>query len=253
MELTHAQKLQLLHDGWVKVPGVVPRIMVDRALRAINNSMGEGIDPAQLTHFRSQSYCRELTEQPMITDLVRGTPAWSLVESALGVERAPVPGYGQIALRFPSMADPPPRSGPHVDGTYSPHNGVKEGTLASFTMLLAVLLSDLPTENCGNFQVWPGSHRIIAEHLKEHGAQTLIQGFNSLGIELPPPVQVTGCMGDIVITHYQLAHTVAANASPHIRYAIFFRISTHDHAEHRFEHVVDLWRDWPGIRAVASK
>ena len=249
MTLTQAQRLQLLHEGWVKVPGVVPRIMVDAALRAINHSVGEGLDPEHLTRFRAQTFCPELTEQPVITDMVGRTPAWELVESVLGPARAGVPRRGQIALRFPMLADPPPHPGPHVDGTYTPANGVKEGTLGSFTALLAVLLSDLPAENCGNFKVWPGSHRIIEKYLQEHGAQELIKGIPDL--EFPPPVQITGQAGDIVLTHFQLAHSVAANVSPHIRYAVFFRVTTHDHAEHRWENLTDIWRDWPGIQALA--
>jgi len=248
MPLTHLQKHQLLRDGWVKIPGVVPRIMIDAALRAINHSVGEGIDPAQLTRFRAQTYCPELAEQPVITDLVGRTPAWELAESVLGPGRAGVPGWGQIALRFPSLADPPPAHKPHVDGTYTPTNGVKEGTLGSFTALLAVLLSDLPGENCGNFEVWPGSHHTIGRYLQAHGPREMIKGIPD--VELGPAVQVTGQAGDIVLTHYLLAHSVAPNVSPHVRYAVFFRIAAHDHGEHRWENLNDIWREWPGIRAL---
>jgi hypothetical protein len=65
---------------------------------------------------------------------------------------------GQIALRFPSLQDPPKEPRPHIDGMYSPTNGVKKGTINSFTGLVGVLLSDLPDENRGNFTVWTGTH-----------------------------------------------------------------------------------------------
>jgi hypothetical protein len=45
-----------------------------------------------------------------------------------------------------------------------------------------------------------------------------------------------------------LAHGIAPNVSPHIRYAIFFRLS---HEEHRADWkapMTDLWLHWPGIR-----
>ena len=67
MELSEAQKQELWEKGFVKLPGIVPRELVDAALRAINASLGtEGIDPAKLTTFRAQSYCPELTKSPLI-------------------------------------------------------------------------------------------------------------------------------------------------------------------------------------------
>ena len=78
MELTYAQKEQIYERGYVKVPGVVPRVMVDAALRAINHSVGQGMDPEQMTKFRSQSYCPELQHEPVITGLLTETPAWRL-------------------------------------------------------------------------------------------------------------------------------------------------------------------------------
>src|SRR5688572_23045937 len=108
MELSHAQKLAFIEHGYVHVPGVVPRVMVDAALRAINHSVGEGMNVADMTRFRAQSYCPEVQRSPVITDLVNRTPALQLAESVIGTGQiAPVTG-GQIALRFPTMQDPPP-------------------------------------------------------------------------------------------------------------------------------------------------
>ncbi|MEZ4662293.1 MAG: hypothetical protein R2911_32485 [Caldilineaceae bacterium] len=58
MQLSHHQKAEFVRRGFVKVPGVVPQVMVNEALRAINHSLGEGIDPAQVPIFRSRSYAR---------------------------------------------------------------------------------------------------------------------------------------------------------------------------------------------------
>src|SRR5205085_2012546 len=108
MELTYAQKEQIYERGYVKVPGVVPRVMVDAALRAINHSVGQGMDPEQMTKFRSQSYCPELQHEPVITGLLMETPAWRLAESAIGEGKIRPARGGQIAIRFPSLQDPPP-------------------------------------------------------------------------------------------------------------------------------------------------
>lgn len=251
MQLSHAQKTHLYDHGYVKVPGVVPRVMVDAALRAINHSLGEGIDPARVVTFRSQSYCPELQGEPVITDLIQRTPAWSLAESAVGESRIrPVRG-GQVALRFPSQVDPPPLPRPHLDGMYSPHNGVPEGTIQSFTMLVGVLLSELTEPWCGNFTVWPGTHHQYEAYFREHGPESLLRGMPP--IDLPEPQQLTGRPGDVVLVHYQLAHSAAPNVSPHVRYAVFFRLTHVDHEAQKLEVMTDLWREWAGMREVAAQ
>ena len=68
----------------MQVPGVVPPLMVAEALRAINHSVGQGMNVADMTRFRSQSYCPEIQNTPPITDLLKKTPAWDLAESVIG-------------------------------------------------------------------------------------------------------------------------------------------------------------------------
>ena len=48
MELSEGQKREILERGCVKVPGVVSEEKVNAAVRAINASVGEGIDPEQI-------------------------------------------------------------------------------------------------------------------------------------------------------------------------------------------------------------
>ena len=57
MQLTYAQKQEIFKNGFVKVPGVVPQVMVDAALRAINSGVGEGMNADDMVTFRSRSYC----------------------------------------------------------------------------------------------------------------------------------------------------------------------------------------------------
>src|SRR4051794_2173079 len=160
MELTHVQKQAIYDKGYVHLPGVVPRVMVDAALRAINHSVGEGMNADEMVRMRAQTYCRELTGTPVIIELFNATPARSLVESAIGLEKIKPIRSGQIALRFPTMQAPPPAARPHLDGMYSPTNGVPEGTIQNFTALVGILLSDLPSPHAGNFTVWPGTHHL---------------------------------------------------------------------------------------------
>ena len=55
--LTRKQKLDFYENGYISVPGVVPRLMVDAARKAINHSIGAvGMHEGDLERFRAQSY-----------------------------------------------------------------------------------------------------------------------------------------------------------------------------------------------------
>ncbi|MCZ6681339.1 MAG: phytanoyl-CoA dioxygenase family protein [Candidatus Poribacteria bacterium] len=251
MELTYAQKREIFENGFVKLPGVVPRVMVDVALRAINSSVGEGMNPDDMVTFRSRSYCPELQREPVITDLLSKTPAWLLAESAIGAGKIKPATGGQIALRFPTMQDPPRKPGGHLDGMHSPNNGVPKGVIRNFTMLVGVYLSDVPNPYSGNFTVWPGTHHIYEGYFREHGPESLLNGMPP--VELPKPQQITGKAGDAIFCHYQVAHGAAPNASPHTRYAIFFRLRHIEHDDFRPEAMTDIWLDWEGMRDIMGR
>jgi hypothetical protein len=249
--LREEQLRELLDLGYTRVAGLVPRALVDRAVRAINASLGErGMDPAQLPTLRAQSHCPELRSSPAILDLFNESGAKSFAESAIGSGKLAPVKSGQIALRFPRTLElddqPLPATRAHIDGMYSPTNGVQPGTIANFTALLGVLLSDLPDENAGNFTVWPGSHVKHERYFREHGPQSLMNGMPP--IDLGPPKQITGRAGDVILAHYLLGHGIAPNDSPHVRYAIFFRLYHVDHERQRWESMTDAWREWEGVR-----
>ncbi len=248
MQLTHAQKQHFYQQGYLKVPGVIPPLMIDAAVCAINASLGQGIDPAQVPIYQSRSFCPELQREAVITDLVNKTPALALAESLIGAGKIQPVGAGQIALRFPTLQDPPHPPRPHLDGMHSPNNGVPAGTIRNFTMLLGVALSDVTTTFAGNLAVWPGTHHLYERYFQEHGPLALLNGMPP--VEMPEPVQVLAKAGDIIMAHYQTAHGVTANTSPHPRYAIYFRLHHIDHEQTGMASMTDIWREWEGIRAL---
>lgn len=250
MSLTNVQKQFFYENGYVHVPGVIPPVMVNAALQSINHSMGEGIDPAQLTTFRSQSYAPEYMHSPVIMDLLNKTPALGLAESMIGEGRTKPVDSGQIALRFPQFADPPPPPHPHIDGMYTPYNGVTKGEIWNFTALVGIFLSDVHQPYAGNFTVWPGTHRQNEQYFREHGPDSLLNGMPK--VTMPEPVQTMGVAGDIVICHYMLAHTAAINVSPHTRYAIFFRLHHVEHDLNKWESMTDIWLQWEGMREIVA-
>ncbi len=246
MKLSVDQCQHLREQGYVIIPGVVPRPQIDRALRAINASLGMGIDPAQLAIFQARSFCPELVFTPTITGLLNDSPALALAESLIGAGRIEQLGGGQIPLRFPTTADGDRPSGPHLDGMATKDNGGTFGTLESFTALACVLLSDQSQPDGGNFTVWPGSHLRHAQYLRAHGMQTLITSGRP-ALDLGPGVQVTGRPGDFVICHYLLAHAGGLNRSPHLRYSVFFRLREVAHLQRQEAALLDPWLEWPGL------
>lgn len=241
---TSDQRRQLLQDGYVQLPNLIPADLLRRALRAINASIGKGMNVADMEKFSSLSFCPEILTTPAITDLFNASPAKHVAEEAIGRGRVQPVGGGQVALRFPadlSVADlPPPWA--HIDGMYTPTNGVPAGTIASFTALAGILLNDLPDENAGNFTVWPGSHLKHADYFRKHGPRSLLEGMPQS--DIGPPRQITGRAGDMVLAHYLLGHGVAANVSPYIRYMCFFRLSSIDHEQTKWESMCDPWLQW---------
>ncbi len=250
MRLNEEQRRALLDDGYLLVPGLVPRARVDAALKAINHSLGEeGIAKDQIWTLRAQTFCPELAAAPEILDLYRATPAAALAEAAIGAGQIVTPTTGQIALRFPQKlagSANPKLPYPHIDGMPGPLNGVEAGTLYHFTALAGVFLSDVGAPFEGNFTVWPGSHRALEAYFRAHGTAELVRGFPP--IEMPPARQLNARAGDVLLAHYQLAHNAAPNVGPHVRYAVFFRLAHPNHDPTSTATLVDLWREWEGVR-----
>jgi hypothetical protein len=263
MELTLEQKQNLYENGYIKLPGIVSKELVDTALWKINRSLGsQGIPPDEIPSFQSTSFCPELVTDPAILDLLNQSPLWSLAESLIGVDQVAIIPKAQIALRFPNTPVPKAQIAlrfpntqslmaayqPHLDGMYSPLNGVPKNTILSFTGLIGIFLSHIPEDYMGNFTIWPGTHRLYESYFKEHGTEVLLEGMPP--VELPSAQQIVAEPGDAVLCHYQLGHTVVANASPHIRYAVFFRFLHKNHESVRMECLTDIWREWEGMREI---
>jgi hypothetical protein len=89
-------------------------------------------------------------------------------------------------------------------------------------------LTDVESKGGGLFAV-PGSHVLVREECEasDHGRR-LHNGW--IGIEgFPPPVEVIGDAGDVILTHYLLAHGASHNRRVRTRIAYFTRYSCLDH------------------------
>ena len=240
-----------MRDGYTVIRNVVPFPMVQRALRLINRSLGEGIDQADLCR-RTAGDFPELATSRTITDLVNATAVSSYVETLTGLNSLVPVSRAQIALRFPVLDGDDPRLHCHLDGQWGKFEGVEAKDYgANFSVLVCVLLNDIHDLNCGNFSVVPQTHRIYEEHFRHYGIDAFSRGIRKVKVEAP--VQITGTAGDVVLMHYQLAHGPAPNFSANIRYAAFFRFKNALRDSHKQQALTNIWLDFPPISNGLSK
>lgn len=256
MQLTPLQMRDFHEDGYVVLRGAVSRLQVEAARKAINHSLGyEGLPPDDLPRMRAQSYCASLQEQPVITGLFNDSPLFALVDSMLGQGNLLPVTRGQVALRFPGHgAQKSRRVGGHLDGVGTDLNGIPKGQFKrSFCALVTVLLQDLPEPFCGNFSVYPGSHRTVEDFFKQASPEVLREGGIMGKLDLPrDAVQITGRAGDAVISHHQIIHNAAPNHGPDIRYAAIFRPRHRLTEQIGTDAMTDIWREWDGVRAIVE-
>lgn len=258
MLLTRRQKRQLADEGCLVLRAAVPQALIAAARRSINGLLGTklghaepntSLDQEALSGYHSQ-YWAEIRSSPALMDLLFRSPLWSAAEQLLGRGAVERPDRAQIALRFPEYGGRRYETDFHVDSVELPSGDLlEEIRQSSFTMQLGVLLSDLTREDCGNFVVRPGSHRVIAEHFRRHGVRSLREGMPP-GLRLAAPRQFTGRAGDAILCHYQTAHDRVPNLSPDIRYMVFFRLKRVGHAQEAERALTDVFREWPGLEAV---
>ncbi len=249
MSLTPQAKTELLENGFTLLRGAVAPPLVDNAVQTINHRLGQGFSSDELVKWSAQTFFPELRDQPVITDLFNASGVRETLEGLLGQGNVSRAGGGQLALRFPREVGTTPQDPrPHIDGVYTPTNGVPQGTLSSFTALVAVFLTDVSRDFGGNFSVWPRSHRKMEAYFRENGVEELMNGGKIPALDYGPPQQVHAQAGDAVIAHYQLLHSTTINIAPLPRYAVFFRVKHPLHNENRLECLSNLWLEWPGVQ-----
>jgi hypothetical protein len=239
-------------QGFVVIPGGVPKRAIQNALRAIHQSWAEkGIPQAQLPSFKALTWCPELCSTPPITDLYSKSVAPLILARWL---QGPLPQvhWGQIALRFPAYGTStvtPLLHLPswHIDGIANADNGLEQGKLHSFSCLVGVLLKDVAVEHAGNLVVLEGGHTYMSQKIKKEGIDNLkagkFPGIPKDGSLTPKPI--LGKAGDLVISHYLTPHAIDNNLTENIRYAVYFRVAAPSH-EVGSRKVADLWHDFGG-------
>lgn len=252
--LTDTQKREFVKDGYLRIPGVVPRVLIDAARRAVNHSIGNvGMGGENPANSRSAFFCAELLDAAAILDLFNKTPVLEIAESLMGKGNVLPVTRAKPYPRFPlPLGEDPPAPRGHLDGIGNGKNGMAKGVYRrGFTAFAVIYLADVPQPHSGNFTVWPESHRFFAQYFKREGYEVLGNGMPR--VELPHgPLMITANAGDLVIAHHQIFHGACANASPNVRYATIARLKHKDVEEVGYEAYTDIWREWAGVWDVVE-
>ena len=67
--LTDTEKRFFVKQGFLHIASAVPTSLVRHARRAINHSLGAGIDRCDVVRINARSFCEELVEDPRLLRL----------------------------------------------------------------------------------------------------------------------------------------------------------------------------------------
>jgi hypothetical protein len=237
--LSDTQVSEFAERGYIVVPRAVPGDLLEEAARRIDDVTVA--DPPAEGKRGAHFYFLETKHEPALIAPLTASPAFGMAEQLAGRGTLEVPWQVQVALNIPPYAHRP--GAPHIDAANAePAEGPVQGT---FTMLAGILMTDQLTGNSGNLWVWPGTHLAHAAYFRERGPQMFCA---YPPIDLPTPVQVTGHAGDLLLAHYLLGHNIGGNfESEQTRRALYFRISSTDHASHRDQFLQDAWLDYEPV------
>jgi hypothetical protein len=252
--LNEAQKAEFAARGLVVLRRAVPEPLVAAARAKIDVSLAADRGIGRNREYTDKSFCPDLIHDPAIFALLNEPGLPGAVEQLFGgAGTAHCNDSAQIALRFPDMKSEPGHWGPHIDGFPAGDNGVPKGAVWRQTALIGVYLSGA-RENMGNLTVWPGSHRAVARamraldapsYLEQHGAEALLAA--AMQADLGAPEQIAVALGDAVIAHHLLAHSVAWNLSLQLRYAVYFRLLHRDDDPRDPAPLMDARRFFTGV------
>jgi len=244
--LTWDAMASFVGNGYMKLEQVISQDLVDAAVKEINHELG--VAQGSTDQFKAKTFASE----DAITDLFNRSVLPYVMARLLGDDYGRMKyrqGAGQLALRFPGDAcvGKTAQSNEahfkniashwHIDGCANGFiKGVTDhyGEVRNFDVLVGVCLSETKSENSGELVCWPGSHdRLSAwlavddnmKKLKEKGNVHLPTGEGTPSVfEGLAPVSCLAKPGDVYVANYMVAHAIAPNASPHIRYAVYFRV-----------------------------
>jgi hypothetical protein len=249
--LTQLQKKTFADQGFLRIPGVVPQLMIEAARRKVYHSIGNvGMGGEDLEKHRGGYFCAELMADQTIIDMYNKTPVMQIAEDLMGEGKVQPVKRAKTYPRFPlPLGEEAEEPRGHIDGIGNGTNGQAKGKYSrGFTAFAVIYLQDVEGPYSGNFTVWPRTHTFFEDYFKANGGhEVLAEGMPRP--ELPePPIMVNGKAGDLVIAHHAMVHGACQNASANVRLATITRLRHVDVEENGPDAYVDIWREWDGVR-----
>ena len=164
-------------NGCLIVRGVLSPEQIQAAQDALwENIEADRNDPA--TWVEASQRSPTPATHPAIRATVHESPIFAMMEEMVGKDQLN-PSSAGPALRFPSKGQTwsPPERG-HLDGYYTPTNGVPEGTVGYMTINVTIYVEDIDSKG-GCFTYWPGSHHVAHEYFKTHSLLSVQGGVSS--------------------------------------------------------------------------
>lgn len=242
--LTAADKEHFKEHGYVVVRGVLEQKVIDDALDVLWANMEEDRNDPDSWIGKGYKVVRVGSEDA-IKCTVYDDPVFAMAEEMVGKGTLQTDGGAGPHLSFPNPdAEWRQPGGGHLDGYYTPTNGVPKGTVGAFTIGATVYLGKVEPRG-GGFSVWPGTHKIWEEYFRYHDFDSLPGGVAPFNIG--EGIDITGDAGDVCFWHNKLTHSSSANVSRNIRIALIGRMRRKDLDDIRWETPDDMWKFWEGI------
>lgn len=159
-------------QGFAHFPDLTPEPLIRAALEAIEMDLNSNYDAERQVEYDNRSYCPDLKGTPPIMNLLLQSPVHDLLDEIFEAHKLGWDG-GQIAIRRAHNFPEPVLPTPHLDGFASGVNGLDEGKIYNYTVLVGVFLTPVRSEFAGNFTVWPGSHNVYERYFRERGPRAM--------------------------------------------------------------------------------
>lgn len=190
---------------------------------------------------------RERSSEPWMIELLHGNATLQAVaRQLLGPDLQTPQRIRGIYCVFPEKDGPERPAHFHVD-QHAFHLGV------------VGYVDDVPPDG-GGFIVWPGSHTLFYHCFKTAYTFNLLAELHGdeywkteawQAVSQIEPVHTYGSAGDVVLWHHRIGHSAGHNRSCQVRQAVLYDFKRADiEAVQDAPTPDDMWRDWPGIRAV---
>ena len=258
--LTNEEKDTFQQNGYLLKHGMVSEGLIARAVEAIWNRIdADKEDASTWVRGGKEGSQGDVSNDADIQCLMYDSPLFEMLEelTASGRLVALHPKDTSVNLRYPTGEEEwTSPGGSHVDG-----HGFPNLSINNWTVAVTLYLNDVKPQ-AGGTCVWPGSHKLLAEHFKTHSRLSLSRALYTLPIydgeprstrptelfELGDYEEISGAAGTAMIWHSHLVHSASMNCGDEIRMAAISRFRWANWNDLRFEDPDDMWAFWEGLK-----